>query len=326
MSSAISPAEERAYDDFSRSFQQSTLTSSMKRAFEKSRDSEPVSLQSILPEKSISSNQNSIKDIPFIRTPAFPIENLKGSLPHAEVATNVDHASVASSCIKKLNHFNTQTFTGQAIWRDVYALTGTVRTFNGAEQIQSVWTELSDLHHQSGFNLISGSSKVVRLDTNCSWIQARFSFDTAGQPEALCSGQIGIVPDRNSGWKIWLLTTILEEIKGFPSPDFIGPQATDETISEPAGAPQSSQFDCVVVGAGFGGLCLAGRLKAIGVRSVTLERNANIGDNWTNRYESARCKIPSVQNLGSVLTIYTVHTSKDYSNKQRFTFQIVQTH
>jgi hypothetical protein len=294
MTSALSPVDGKSYDDFSRSFQVPPLISSIKQD---SKNRSQIIVSSVPPETVIDHKQASIKDTPFTRTPAFPIEKLPGSLPNAKVDADVDHATIVSSCLKHLNHFNAKAFTKDAIWRDVYALTGTVRTFSGTKHIKSVWTELSDLHHQSDFALIPGSSKVVRMGVNCSWIQARFSFGASGQPRTLCSGQIGIVPDPNFGWKIWLLTTILEEIKGFPSPDFIGPEAWNGATNEPNGISKSSQFDCVVVGAGFAGLCLAGRLKAMGVPSVTLERNAQVGDNWRNRYDSAR-----------------FHTSRDYSD------------
>jgi hypothetical protein len=294
VTSTLSPVDEKYYNDFSPSFQKLTSISSINQV---SKNQSQIAVSFVEPEIEVDHQHPSIKDTTFIRTPAFPIEKLPGALPNAEVDADVDHPTVVSSCLKHFNHFNAKIFTNDAIWRDIYALTGTVRTFSGANHIKSVWTELSDLHHQSGFALIPGSSKIVRMGVGCSWIQARFSFISLGQPETLCSGQIGIVPDPNFGWKIWLLTTILEEIIGFPSPDFIGPEAWTGLSSEHDGVSKSSQFDCVVVGAGFSGLCLAGRLKAMGVPSVTLERNSQVGDNWRNRYDSAR-----------------FHTSRDYSD------------
>jgi hypothetical protein len=190
-----------------------------------------------------------------------------------------------------LNQFNADVFTKDAIWRDLYALTGTLRTFNGQSRIMSVWPEVASVHHQAYFALIPNSSKIVRLGAESSWIQARFSFETFGKPATLCSGQIGVISDSNSGWKIWLLTTILEELKGFPNPDFIKPGEGNRTSQSTNGSAQQARFDCVVVGAGFAGLCLAGRLKVMGIPSVVLERNAQVGDNWLKRYDSARCEV-----------------------------------
>jgi hypothetical protein len=228
------------------------------------------------------------EEAPFKRTPPFPIEKLQGSLPLVSVAKDVDHGTIVSDCLQHLDQFDSNIFTEDAIWRDLYALTGTLRTFNSRKHIDSVWTELFNIHHQCGFVLTPTSSKIVRVGTDSSWIQARFSFVTTGNPKTLCSGQIGVVPASGGKWKIWLLTTILEELLGYPNPDFMVPQVPRASLNK--GKSTSNDFDCVVVGAGFGGLCLAGRLQAMNVRYVTLERNAKVGDNWRKRYDSARCK------------------------------------
>jgi hypothetical protein len=133
----------------------------------------------------------------------------------------------------------------------------------------------------------------VCLQDRHSWVQARFTFETHGQPGTVCSGHIALSLDSSSQWKIWTLTTMLEEIKGFPSPDSIKfASGNNEAVNGNHSNAHNADpdFDCVIVGAGFSGLCLAGRLTALGVRSVTLERNARVGDNWRNRYDSARCK------------------------------------
>ena len=282
-SNPLSATERRTHDGFMSTFQDTAVKPVV--------HPDPLPFQYKAARNGCIPKSGPIKNTPFTRTPAFPIEKLKASLPKADVDPAVDHATIVSSCLKDLCDFESEIFTEEAVWRDLYALTGTLRTFHGSKHIRSCWGELSDLHHQSGFSLMAGTSMVVRLDVDCSWIQARYSFKTAGQPELICSGQIGIVPDGKSGWRIWLLTTILEEIKGLPNPDFMEPHTKRQTTDRTTTAPDLYQFDCVVVGAGFAGLCLAGRLKAMGVHSVTLERNANVGDNWTKRYESARCKV-----------------------------------
>ena len=235
------------------------------------------------------------KGTPFRRTPPFPIEKLQGSLPLATVAKDVDHATIVSNCLQQLDQFDADIFTDDAIWRDLYSLTGTLRTFNTRKNIESVWTELFNTHHQCGFVLTPNSSKIIRVGNDSAWLQARFSFVTTGNPKTLCSGQIGVVPSPNGKWKIWMLTTILEELLGYPNPDFMGSQNPRASVNE--GKTTSNDFECVVVGAGYGGLCLAGRLQAMNVSYVTLERNPQIGDNWRNRYDSARCEfqVPLVE-------------------------------
>ncbi len=176
-----------------------------------------------------------------------------------------------------------------------------------------VWQGLFVSKKPYDFVLKPKSSQIVRFGPQQSWISAKFSFKTRSEPRTMCSGHLGVVPDQlsPSGWKIWMITTILESLEGLPDPDHaaIAPDsiltnglsnshtdgltnglsngATDVRTNNDSG--NYSKYDCVVVGAGFAGLCLAGRLKAMGMRYTVLERNANVGDNWLNRYESARC-------------------------------------
>lgn len=271
MSSALRQEQEQPYTTF-----ESTLEDFSKIGYFSS------SLRQTFPEPQL-------KTAPLTQTPSFPIEKLRGSLPIATVAKDVDHSSIVASCLQHLDQFDASILTDDAIWRDLYALTGTLRTFNTREHIDAVWSELFGIHHQCGFVPTLNSSKIVRVGKESTWIQAKFSFVTTRNPKTLCSGQIGIVPspNENGKWKIWLLTTILEEILGFPNPDFMGPQSPRASLNE--GKPTENDFECVVVGAGFGGLCLAGRLQAMNVSYVALERNPNVGDNWRNRYDSARC-------------------------------------
>lgn len=56
-------------------------------------------------------------------------------------------------------------------------------------------------------------------------------------------------------------------------------------------------FDCIVVGGGQAGLAMGGRLKALGLRYVVLEKQKNLGDSWKTRYGSARCESSSIPNL-----------------------------
>lgn len=231
----------------------------------------------------------------FQRTPSYPIEQLPGALPDTKISTSINHVAVVDYCLRYLENFNADIFCQNGIWRDIYALTGLPRTFYGPQDIQSAWAELEQAHHASSFRVIEGTSKVVRLGGNHSWIQARFSFVTSGAPVTTCSGQIGIVPDLEFGWKIWFLTTILEEIEGLPNPDSVSAEVIQQGPPEPRS--KDTDFDCIIVGAGFAGLCLADRLKAMGISYVIIEKNENIGDNWTSRYDSAR-----------------FHTSKYYSD------------
>ena len=223
------------------------------------------------------------------RVEAVEIEHIPGALPLASISADVDSAAVVASFFERLNSFKPGLFTDSALWRDVFSLTGTVRTFFGPQNIGTAWEDVAKIHQPQNFSFVPGSSEVKHVGDETAWIHAKFTFETKGHPAAKCSGIIGLVPDEKSGWKIWLLTTILEELEGFPNPDFLTDE-TSVTSNHEAGPIESHDWECIIVGGGYGGLCVAGRLKALGIRYLVIEKNDEIGDNWLQRYESARCK------------------------------------
>jgi cyclohexanone monooxygenase len=57
----------------------------------------------------------------------------------------------------------------------------------------------------------------------------------------------------------------------------------------------STVYDAVIVGAGFGGLHMLHRLRGIGLRAVILEAGSDVGGAWYwNRYPGARCDVESL--------------------------------
>jgi cation diffusion facilitator CzcD-associated flavoprotein CzcO len=55
-------------------------------------------------------------------------------------------------------------------------------------------------------------------------------------------------------------------------------------------------FDVVVVGAGFAGMYMLHRLRALGLRTAVFEAGSDVGGTWYwNRYPGARCDIESMQ-------------------------------
>ena len=62
-----------------------------------------------------------------------------------------------------------------------------------------------------------------------------------------------------------------------------------------AGAPQPSEIDVVVVGAGFSGMYLLYRLRGAGLSVKVVEAGGDVGGTWYwNRYPGARCDIESL--------------------------------
>ncbi len=68
--------------------------------------------------------------------------------------------------------------------------------------------------------------------------------------------------------------------------------ATDESIQS---SHEATDFDVVVVGAGFAGLYMLYRLRALGFTATVLESADDVGGTWYwNRYPGARCDIESI--------------------------------
>ena len=55
-------------------------------------------------------------------------------------------------------------------------------------------------------------------------------------------------------------------------------------------------YDLLIVGAGFGGLCMLHKARQLGLRALVIERAGDVGGVWTwNRYPGARCDVESMQ-------------------------------
>lgn len=248
---------------------------------------------------------------PFQRTPAAPLSSLPSSLPQVDIRDDVDAASIASTFFQDQGFsLDSNNLTPSAIWRDLFSLTGTLRTFYGQSSISCAWKELAAIHKPYNFALIPGTSRVARFGPRTCWIQANFTFRTHGsdRPGTECSGTISMIPTEIGSWRIWMVSTVLEEVYGFGNPDFLEPALhtpTDtvpldrvDNITEINGESSITEhYDCVVVGAGMAGLSIAGRFKALGVSYAVLEKYDQIGQNWTDRYESVK-----------------LHTCKEYAH------------
>src|SRR5690242_14304983 len=61
------------------------------------------------------------------------------------------------------------------------------------------------------------------------------------------------------------------------------------------GRQSSSEFDAVVIGAGFSGMYMLYRLRELGLSTQVYEAGEGVGGTWYwNRYPGARCDSPSV--------------------------------
>lgn len=215
------------------------------------------------------------------------IASLPGSLPSQPIPSHTDAPSVVKAFAPAFTNLRPEHFVDDAVWRDHLALTGSIRTFYSAASISTALAETSSLRQISPITVNPSSAQVVRHPTGPAWINCQFSFDAQSPISTSCIGFASLVPDANAEgqWKIWTLRTILQQLKGQPDADQLEPDSKVEAVDV------SKTLDCVVVGAGPAGLSMAGRLKAMGLSYVCIEKNKRVGDNWKNRYESVRCKL-----------------------------------
>jgi hypothetical protein len=237
-----------------------------------------------------------------------PLETLPCALPTSEIPESTDAAAVGASFVHNFGDLHDGHFTEKSLWRDSFALTGSLRTFYGPTAISTAWNETSSKAEPCSIALIPQACRVARVGPY-SWVDVALSFETATKPQLLCTAILSLVPAADGNWKIWVMRTILDGLKGQPSVDVLEPvSSTNGTQKLTNGVvngtsaqngtsghhtnSHSEHFDCVVVGGGQAGLSAAGRLKALGVSYILIDKNKGVGDSWGTRYDSARCKQP----------------------------------
>jgi cation diffusion facilitator CzcD-associated flavoprotein CzcO len=100
-----------------------------------------------------------------------------------------------------------------------------------------------------------------------------------------CFGILSFVPD-GERWEVWMLRTMLENFEGHGNPD--DPLPIFKSLPAPSLASLQHEYGVIIIGAGQSGLSLAGRLGALGIKYVLLEKEKEIGWSWTGKYDSVR--------------------------------------
>ena len=219
------------------------------------------------------------------RTPRVTVDELpKASLPEQHIPEGTDANAAVRSCVAKLQNLKEEDLRANSHWRDLFALTNNFRTFNESKHIVAAWKEVGATHQPSDFKFVEGSAHLAPPGPAALFIAGRFMFRIGGTLPGVGSGAIGVVKDGDD-WKIWFFNTVLEEIDAFGNPDRVPEASSTNDVTHGTG---DKLVDVVVIGAGQSGLGTLGRLKALGVKGVALERNDTIGGNWTGRYDNVK--------------------------------------
>lgn len=186
-------------------------------------------------------------------------------------------------------------FAGQAFWRDMLALTSHLRTFTTPSVISAALLETKGLRGVVGDVALEVAAIFIPASPVLQFIDCRVVFKTS-TPGATCSGRLVLLPTKVEGesdqdvveWKIWFLCTWI---------DNLDVQVEDEALLKlprrKLDDVETIETDVLIIGAGNSGIVLAARLKALGVESVMIDRNAEVGDNWNLRYDCMTFHIPT---------------------------------
>ncbi|XHG08925.1 hypothetical protein AWENTII_012013 [Aspergillus wentii] len=187
------------------------------------------------------------------------LSSLPCSLPQTNIPSDIDAPGVASAYSHRLHALTPTDFTPDAIWRDSFALTGTLRTFYSAS-VPAAWRTRCSTRQAQGFRLNHELARVNRPVPGIGWIDVPFVFETAADLPLACAGFVSLVPGQNGSWKVWMLRTVLDQVLGWD---------VDHMPEE-------------------AGLSTGGRLQALGVSYVIVDKNEEVGGCWLGRYDSTK--------------------------------------
>lgn len=224
-------------------------------------------------------------NLPPISTPKHSVlSRLPGALPTGSIPENIDADGIVESFLGHLVALEPDHITDDVVWRDLFALTGTLRTFYSKSTVLNVWKELFRVREGHDIVMVPGSGRVIRSGPSA-WVDGVFKFKTRSMPPTNCSGIVSLVLGDDGRWRAWVIRSILEGLEGQDDVDQLEPSLTQLCN----GIADSTVFDAVIVGGGQAGLSLGGRLQSLHASYVVLDENENVGDSWGLRYDSARC-------------------------------------
>lgn len=251
-------------------------------------------------------------------SPLVKFDDIPGELPEGTVPDNFDAAKIAQESVDLLNSLQESDLHPLATWRDILSLTGYFRTFFSAHDVFQTFQLLSKQTSRSDFCLKTGhhsEPRIAKSGPNCSWLDIDLLFTTKlGDLQANCMGTVSVIPDAQGKWQVWMLRTWVEDFEGHGHPD--SPRSGSKIVitngtTKGEHHAEIEDFEAVVIGGGQAGLSTAGRLQALGVKYVLLEKHDQIGDTWGKRYDSLRWH--TSKEYGVLPFGHTFPASEDYS-------------
>ena len=200
--------------------------------------------------------------------PGHSPADLPGDLPPDLVTADINPDSLKTTAVDLLQTLNKDALIEGAFWKDWVALTGRTRTTQGRDNILDLWKQATSRKQIS--HIKATAARIVRPCPDTSWITVTVTFTTTypSNLSATNTANICLTPTSPGKYQIWLLTTILESFTSHPNPD----TPPSPTVSQPTFlCPPSLDYSVVIIGAGQSGLSLAGRLRAVHIRTLLID-------------------------------------------------------
>ncbi len=174
-------------------------------------------------------------------------------------------------------------FAEDCYWRDLVAFTWNVKTVEGKPAIAAMLDATLAAAGPRDWKVTEASGPEP--------VDAWFTFATvAGRGSGIFTLENG---------KCRTMLTTLQSLNGHEEPlgrhrsngvrhgaDRNRATWSEQRAAEEAAYENGTDPYCLIIGGGQGGIMLGARLKQLGVPTVIVERNANAGDSWRNRYRS----------------------------------------
>ncbi|CZR67774.1 related to monooxygenase [Phialocephala subalpina] len=246
---------------------------------------------------------NGVPSAERVERGSFPLAFAK--LPHVKESGPVDADSVAANWVEAFNKTIgsadlstlSELFLEESYWRDQLCLSWDLHTLHGPSKIvellkNSKGSRIKSLALDKTSSVRSPQTSRLGSDAKFPNVQAFLKVETD-----FGKGQ-GLVRLVNEGgkWKAFILFTFLKELTGHeegvgrrrPLGAEHGGHTSKENWLDQRKSEENfengEEPTVLIVGAGQNGLSAAARLKMLGIKSLIVDREERIGDNWRSRY------------------------------------------
>ncbi|KAI0074367.1 dimethylaniline monooxygenase [Panus rudis PR-1116 ss-1] len=185
-----------------------------------------------------------------------------------------------------------QTFLPEGWFRDVLAFNWDFRSLAGQEKIRQYFSKIGRLSRSKVSELhlderrYYAPSFTVRVPGYELGVEVIFTFETAVGHGRGCAR---LLKDGYGEWKAWSVFMTLTDLRGHEEAGhekgiYGGHTIPWGDVYAQRKADAEKDPYVLIVGGGQTGLQVAARFKQMGIRTLLIEKNTRIGDNWRKRY------------------------------------------